>query len=148
MISACALDTTAYGFGLGAHQVQGQIHDHQSAYQVSQDIKALHPSEDTPIIMYGSFIPGLVYYLDRPVAAANFMGELEFGIHHTERTGMYYGSQDLYDIWHSDQPVIVVVQPKYLEEALRVIDGSIYQRIEEEDYTVLINRPLKEGVSP
>lgn len=64
------LSCMAYGFGLGAHQVQGQIHDHQSAYQVSQDIKALHPSEDTPIIMYGSFIPGLVYYLDRPPRAA------------------------------------------------------------------------------
>ena len=142
------LSCMAYGFGLGAHQVQGQIHDHQSAYQVSQDIKTLHPSEDTPIIMYGSFIPGLVYYLDRPVAAANFMGELEFGIHHTDRTGMYYGSKELYDVWHSSQPVIVVVQPKYLEEALSVLDGNIYQRMEEEDYTVLINRPLKEGVLP
>ena len=76
------------------------------------------------------------------------MGELEFGIHHTDRTGMYYGSKELYDVWHSSQPVIVVVQPKYLEEALSVLDGNIYQRMEEEDYTVLINRPLKEGVLP
>ncbi|WP_293987173.1 hypothetical protein [uncultured Megasphaera sp.] len=67
------------------------------------------------------------------------MGELEFGIHHTERTGMYYGSQDLYDLWNSDQPALVVVTPKYRDEALSVLGSAPAQRIDEEDYTVFLN---------
>ena len=139
------LSVMAYGFGLGAHQVQGQIHDHQTAYTVSQDIRALHVPDSTPIIMYGSFMPGLVYYLDRPIAAGNFMGELEFGIHHTDRTGMYYGSQDLYDRWNSDEPAVIVVQPKYRDEALRVLGSAPAQRFDVEDYTVLLNRAAAGG---
>lgn len=139
------LSVMAYGFGLGAHQVQGQIHDHQTAYTVSQDIRALNIPDSTPIIMYGSFMPGLVYYLDRPIAAGNFMGELEFGIHHTERTGMYYGSQDLYDLWNSDQPALVVVTPKYRDEALRVLGSTPAQRFDVEDYTVLLNQAAAGG---
>ena len=139
------LSVTAYGFGLGAHQVQGQIHDHQTAYTVSQDIRALNIPDSTPIIMYGSFMPGLVYYLDRPIAAGNFMGELEFGIHHTDRTGMYYGSQDLYDRWNSDEPAVIVVQPKYRDEALRVLGSAPVQRFDVEDYTVLLNRAAAGG---
>lgn len=96
------LSVMAYGFGIGAHQIQGQIHDHQSAYYVSQDIKARH-EEDATIIMYGRFMPGLVYYLNQPVAAANFMGELEYGIYKTNRSDLYYGSDDLrkYGIVHA-----------------------------------------------
>lgn len=139
------LSVMAYGFGLGAHQVQGQIHDHQTAYTVSQDIRSLNVPDSTPIIMYGSFMPGLVYYLDRPIAAGNFMGELEFGIHHTDRTNMYYGSQDLYDLWNSDKPALVVVQPKYRDEALRVLGTVPAQRLDVEDYTVLLNRAAAGG---
>lgn len=139
------LSCMAYGFGLGAHQIQGQIHDHQTAYTVSQDIRSLNIPDSTPIIMYGSFMPGLVYYLDRPIAAGNFMGELEFGIHHTDQTNMYYGSQDLYDLWNSDQPAIVVVQPKYRDEALRVLGTVPAQRLDVEDYTVLLNRAAAGG---
>ena len=95
--------------------------------------------------MYGSFMPGLVYYLDRPIAAGNFMGELEYGIHHTDRTNMYYGSQDLYDLWNSDKPALVVVQPKYRDEALRVLGTAPAQRLDVEDYTVLLNRAAAGG---
>lgn len=135
------LTVMAYGFGLGAHQIQGQIHDHQTAYNVSQDIKQLNVPDSTPIIMYGYFIPGLVYYLDRPIATGNFMGELNFGIHHTDRTGMYYGSNELYALWNSDKPAVIVVEKKYLEEALRVVGTPPARRITDEDYTVLLNGP-------
>ena len=135
------LTVMAYGFGLGAHQIQGQIHDHQTAYTVSQDIKKLNIPDSTPIIMYDYFIPGLVYYLDRPIAAGNFTGELEFGLQHTDRTGMYYSDQELYDLWHSDKPAVIVVEKKYLEEALRVIGTAPARRITDEDYTVLLNGP-------
>ncbi|MGN0947772.1 MAG: hypothetical protein ACI4NR_02590 [Megasphaera sp.] len=79
-------------------------------------------------------------FIDVDIAqAGHFMGELEFGIHHTERTGMYYGSQDLYDLWNSDQPALVVVTPKYRDEALSVLGSAPAQRINEEDYTVFLN---------
>ena len=141
------LTVMAYGFGLGAHQIQGQIHDHQTAYNVSQDIKQLNVPDSTPIIMYGYFIPGLVYYLDRPIATGNFMGELNFGIHHTERTGMYYGSNELYALWNSDKPAIIVVEKKYLEEALRVVGTPPARRITDEDYTVLLNSPAAQDAA-
>lgn len=141
------LTCMAYGFGLGAHKIQGQIHDHQSAYTVSQDIKALHVSDDTPIIMYGTFMPGLVYYLDRPISTGNFMGELEYGIYHTDRTGMYYGSKELYDSWNSDQTILIVVQPKFRAQALDIIGTPPAQRIDEEDYTILINHPITGGMT-
>ena len=135
------LTVMSYGFGLGAHQIQGQIHDHQTAYTVSQDIKKLNIPDSTPIIMYDYFIPGLVYYLDRPIAAGNFTGELEFGLQHTDRTGMYYSDHELYDLWHSDKPAVVVVEKKYLEGALNAIGTAPARRITDEDYTVLLNGP-------
>lgn len=73
------------------------------------------------------------------------MGELEFGIHHTDRTNMYYGSQDLYDLWNSDKPALVVVQPKYRDEALRVLGTEPAQRLDVEDYTVLLNQAAAGG---
>lgn len=128
------LSVMAYGFGIGAHQIQGQIHDHQSAYYVSQDIKARH-EEDATIIMYGRFMPGLVYYLNQPVAAANFMGELEYGIYKTNRSDLYYGSDDLRKIWNSSRHVIVVTEPKFRSQCLEIlgkpavstIDGGYYK---------------------
>ena len=139
------LSCMAYGFGVGAHQVQGQIHDHQTAYYVSQDLKELDPDQKTPIIMYGKFMPGLVYYLDRPIAAANFMGELEYGLYHTDRTGMYYGSKELRELWESPQRVIVVVQPLYLDEARRVLGTPEAQCLHVEDYYILVNHKASQS---
>lgn len=135
----CVLSCMAYGFALGAHQVQGQMHNHQTAYYVSQQIKDLHVSNSTPIIMYGQFMPGLVYYLDRPIAAANYGGELEFGIQHSNRSDMYYGSDDLAKLWQSDEKAIVVVHPKERDELLSILPTPAQQRIDLEDYTILIN---------
>ena len=128
------LSLMAYGFGIGAHQIQGQIHNHQSAYYISQEIKDTY-GDDTTVIMYGKFMPGLVYYLDRPVSVANFMGELEYGIHKTNRSDLYYGSDRLHDVWNSAHHVIVVTEPKFRDQCLEILgtpavttlDGGYYK---------------------
>ena len=58
---------------------------------------------------------------------------------------MYYSSHDLYDRWNSPEPTIVVVQPKYRDEALRILGSAPAQRFDVEDYTVLLNQAAAGG---
>ena len=133
------LSCMAYLFGIGAHQIQGQIHNHQTAYYLCQRISGLQLAPDTPIVMYGNLIPGLVYYLDRPIQVSEYEGELQFGMDHTGRSGVYYSKEQLIDRFEQKQPTLVVVQPKYYDEAMETLDGLAGQRIDLEDYTVFVS---------
>ena len=133
------LSLMSYGFGLGAHLVQGQIHEHQSSYPASEAIRSLGIGRDTPIVMYGRFMPGLIYYLDRPIAVADLKGELEFGLSHPHEEGLYFSREELADIWQSPRQVVIVMPPHCRGEMRWLLVTPPEKIIERENFTILVN---------
>lgn len=129
----------AYGFGLGVHQVQGEIHNNRSMYAVSETIEKLPVNKDTSIMMYGRFMPGLMYYLNRPIATVNTRGELDFGLNHTDKTNMYYDDATMAEAWQSTKQELIVVPTKSANDVVQKLSTPPAQRIDMENYVLLLN---------
>lgn len=126
-------------FGLGAHQIQGQIHNNQSAYGISQQANALDP-QTAKLVNYGSFCPGLMYYTNQPVIACGYQGELEFGIAHSPSKDLYMDEEQLKEQWNSSERLIIVLKTMYLDTCLDVLGTPPAQMIQDGKYTLLTNR--------
>ena len=138
LIVTAILAVMSYGFALGCHPIQAQIHNNKSAYDVSQTVKSLKTT-DTVVVDYGEFAPGLVYYLDEPVVISGFGGEMEFGLNHTDRQGMSLSDDELKALWESDRRVIIVTTPK-VEENLYDALGTTPPAIKNGPYLAFTNR--------
>lgn len=149
------LSIMSYGFGLGVHQVQGEIHNHRSMYAVSQTIEKLPVSNNTAVLMYGRFMPGLMYYLNRPVAAVDYRGELAFGFDHSNvyyaddsigrlgsgfKKNLYYDDDSMDELWQSSQQVLIVAPTKAANALAQKLPTPPAQRIDMENYVLFLNR--------